>query len=82
MIARILTPERRQRARALGAAVRLGFDLAGRNATLLAHAKLSAEGDRLRVRAEPGWEDMLLGEQTAKRATTLAQALKLKLEFG
>ena len=32
--------------------------------------------------AAPGWEDMLLGEQTAKRAKTLASALRLKLELA
>ncbi|HQT55563.1 MAG TPA: Ppx/GppA family phosphatase, partial [Phenylobacterium sp.] len=75
------SPERRQRARALGAAVRLGCDLSGRNATLLPHASLVISGGRLTLGAEPDWCDMLLGEQTAKRATTLAQALKLKLEM-
>jgi exopolyphosphatase/guanosine-5'-triphosphate,3'-diphosphate pyrophosphatase len=82
VVARLLTVERRQRARALGAAIRLGCDLAGRNAGLLARASLSVDGDRLRLTAETGWADMLLGEQTAKRAATLAQVLKLKLELG
>jgi len=81
-IARILSPERRQRARALGAAIRLGCDLSGRNPRLLEHSSLSVKGDRLRLSAGPGWEDMLLGEQTAKRATTLATALRLKLELS
>ncbi|WP_340647292.1 Ppx/GppA phosphatase family protein [Phenylobacterium sp.] len=81
-IARVLTVERRQRARALGAAVRLGCDLSGRNATLLPHAGLVISGGRLTLSAEPAWRDMLLGEQTAKRAATLAQALKLKLEMA
>jgi hypothetical protein len=31
--------------------------------------------------AAPGWGDMLLGEQTAKRAATLAGVLKLKLQM-
>jgi exopolyphosphatase/guanosine-5'-triphosphate,3'-diphosphate pyrophosphatase len=82
IVARLLTVERRQRARALGAAIRLGCDLAGRNAGLLARAPLSIDGDRLRLTAETGWADMLLGEQTAKRAATLAQVLKLRLELG
>jgi exopolyphosphatase/guanosine-5'-triphosphate,3'-diphosphate pyrophosphatase len=82
VIARVLSAERRQRARALGTAVRLGCDLAGRNAGLLPHARLAIVGERLRLSAEPGWGDMLLGEQTAKRAATLAQALKLKLDLG
>jgi exopolyphosphatase/guanosine-5'-triphosphate,3'-diphosphate pyrophosphatase len=81
-IARLLTAERRQRARALGAAVRLGCDLSGRNARLLERSSLSLQGDRLALTTAPGWEDMLLGEQTAKRAQTLGSALKLKVELG
>jgi exopolyphosphatase/guanosine-5'-triphosphate,3'-diphosphate pyrophosphatase len=81
-VRRLLTPERRQRARALGAAVRLGCDLSGRNAQLLAKAVLSIEGERLQLKVQPGWEDMLLGEQTAKRAQTLAAALKLRSEVA
>src|SRR5262249_50800190 len=81
-IARILTPERRQRARALGSAIRLGCDLSGRNPRLLERSSLAIQGDRLALSAAPGWEDMLLGEQTAKRAQTLASCLKLKLELG
>jgi exopolyphosphatase/guanosine-5'-triphosphate,3'-diphosphate pyrophosphatase len=81
-IARILSPERRQRARALGAAIRLGCDLSGRNPRLLERSSLSIKNGRLLLTAAPGREDMLLGEQTAKRATTLAQALRLKLELA
>jgi exopolyphosphatase/guanosine-5'-triphosphate,3'-diphosphate pyrophosphatase len=81
-ISRLLTPERRQRARALGAAIRLGCDLAGRNPRLLEHSSLTIEDGRLGLSAAPGWEDMLLGEQTGRRAQTLAAALKLKLEVG
>lgn len=82
VIERLLTPERRTRARALGAAIRLGCDLAGRNVEVLRHAALSLDNDRIRVGAEAGWEDMLLGEQTAKRALTLAQVLKMRLQMG
>lgn len=78
-VARLLGAERRQRARALGAAVRLGCDLSGRNARLLAKADIDIDGDRLVMSAQPGWRDMMLGEQTAKRAATLASLLKLKL---
>lgn len=81
-VSKVLSVERRQRARALGAAIRLGCDLSGRNASLLGHCTLSIEGDRLVLRAQEGWSDMLLGEQTTKRAQTLAQALKLKLQLG
>ena len=80
-IHRLLSPERRQRARALGAAVRLGCDLSGRNPHLLPQAELAVRNERLQLAAKPGWHDMLLGEQTAKRAQTLAQALRLRLEM-
>jgi len=81
-VARLLTAERRQRARALGAAIRLGCDLSGRNPRLLPKAALAIHGERLLLSAAPGWHDMLLGEQTAKRAATLAGVLKLKLQVG
>jgi len=81
-VARVISPERRQRARALGAAVRLGCDLSGRNPRLLEKSNLSIEAERLVLCAASGWEDMLLGEQNAKRAQVLASALKLKLELG
>ncbi len=81
-VARVIAPDRRQRARALGAAVRLGCDLSVRNPRLLEKSSLTIQGERLRLTAAAGWEDMLLGEQTAKRAQTLASALKLKLELG
>lgn len=78
-INRVLSVERRARARALGAALRLGGDLSGRNGQLLAKAELAIDGQRLRLNAADSWSDLLLGEQTAKRAATLASALKLKL---
>jgi exopolyphosphatase/guanosine-5'-triphosphate,3'-diphosphate pyrophosphatase len=81
-VARVIGADRRQRARALGAAVRLGCDLSGRNPRLLEKSSLTLKGEHLRLTAANGWEDMLLGEQTAKRAQTLATALKLKLELG
>jgi exopolyphosphatase/guanosine-5'-triphosphate,3'-diphosphate pyrophosphatase len=48
----------------------------------LEKSSLAIKSDRLLLTAAAGWEDMLLGEQTAKRAQTLASALKLKLELG
>ena len=80
-ILRVLSAERRARARALGAALRLGCDISGRNGQLLSRSKLELDGDRLRLTATEGWSDLLLGEQTAKRAGTLASALKLRLEL-
>ena len=81
-VSRVLTPECRQRARALGSAIRLGCDLSGRNPRLLEKSSLTTRGDRLALGALAGWEDMLLGEQTARRAQTLAQTLKLKLDMA
>jgi exopolyphosphatase / guanosine-5'-triphosphate,3'-diphosphate pyrophosphatase len=81
-VSRVIGSDRRQRARALGAAVRLGCDLSGRNPRLLEKSSLAIQGERLTLSAAAGWTDMLLGEQTAKRAQTLASALKLKLELG
>jgi exopolyphosphatase/guanosine-5'-triphosphate,3'-diphosphate pyrophosphatase len=82
VVNRVLTPERRQRARALGAAIRLGADLSGRNPALLAATRLRISGNRLVLSAEPATKAVLQGEQTPKRAATLAHALKLKLELG
>src|SRR5215217_2422090 len=82
IIARLLTEPQRKRARALGAAMRLGSDLSGRSAALLAQSRLGLSGDgRLILSAAEGWSDMLLGEQTLRRASTLAGLLGLKLEI-
>ncbi|HEX7886401.1 MAG TPA: Ppx/GppA phosphatase family protein [Phenylobacterium sp.] len=81
-VGRVLTPDRRQRARALGAGIRLGCDLSARNPRLLEKSALTIRGDRLALTALRDWEDMLLGEQTTRRAQALAQALRLKLEIG
>lgn len=81
-VGRMLSPERRQRAKALGAAIRLGCDLSGRNTRLLEKSSLVISGDKLALTVLAGWEDILLGEQTARRAQTLAQALKLKLALN
>jgi len=81
-IARLLSPERIARARALGAAMRLGCDLSGRSAVLLGRSQMTVEHEAVVLTADAGWADMLLGEQTAKRASTLADALELGLRLG
>ncbi|RAK52005.1 Ppx/GppA phosphatase family protein [Phenylobacterium deserti] len=81
-INRVLSAERRQRARALGAAIRLGCDLSGRNPHLLEKSSLMIHADQMVITAGAGWEDVLQGEQVAKRAQTLANTLKLKLAFA
>jgi exopolyphosphatase/guanosine-5'-triphosphate,3'-diphosphate pyrophosphatase len=82
MLERLLTPARIKRARALGAAIRLGCDLSGRSAPLLARSRLGIDKDHLVLTAEAGFADLLLGEQTSKRAGTLAQVLGLKLKVS
>lgn len=81
-INRLLTTAMQQRARALGAALRLGCDMSGRNPAVLRKSRLIIDGQHLRLIASGGHGDMLLGEQTAKRAQALAQALRLKLSLG
>jgi exopolyphosphatase/guanosine-5'-triphosphate,3'-diphosphate pyrophosphatase len=82
VLERLLTPARLKRARALGAAIRLGCDLSGRSAPLLAKSRLSIDKTQLLLTAEPGYADLLLGEQTSKRAGTAAQLLGLKLKIS
>jgi exopolyphosphatase/guanosine-5'-triphosphate,3'-diphosphate pyrophosphatase len=80
IVARLLSPERYQRARAVGAAIRLGCDLSGRGPDLLARARLDFKADAVTLQADPGWEATLLGEPIAKRATTLANLLDRPLK--
>ena len=81
MAARLLSRERLVRARALGSAIRLACDLSGRSPALLGRSALRLEGERLVVLAEPDFADILLGEQTAKRARALAELLGCRLEL-
>jgi len=80
VVRRLLSRDRFMRARAVGLAMRLGCDLSGRTAALLCESALDIEGGRLVLTARPAWADMLLGEQTAKRANALATARDLKLD--
>jgi exopolyphosphatase/guanosine-5'-triphosphate,3'-diphosphate pyrophosphatase len=79
---RLLTHEGVQRARALGAAIRLACDLSGRSAELLQRATLTLERRAVVLEVEPGAAPILLGEQTAKRAATLATLLERELRLG
>jgi len=80
-IARIIPDFLRRRARALGAAIRLGCDLSGRSSGLLAKSRIELQDEKLVLRAEPKWADMLLGEQTKRRAQAVANALNVGLEI-
>jgi exopolyphosphatase/guanosine-5'-triphosphate,3'-diphosphate pyrophosphatase len=75
---RLLSPAQLKRARALGATIRLACDLSGRSPSLLAHSRLTLDKNHLVLAAEPGFANLLLGEQTSKRAGTAAQHLGLK----
>lgn len=77
--ARLLSPEQQRRARALGAAVRLACDLSGRSPALLAQSAIRVTAEGLSLTAKDGLDDVLLGEQTAKRAGVLANLLGLRL---
>jgi exopolyphosphatase/guanosine-5'-triphosphate,3'-diphosphate pyrophosphatase len=81
VLERLLSPARLKRARALGAGIRLGCDLSGRSAPLLSHSRLAIDKGDLLLTADPGYADLLLGEQTAKRAGALASLLGLKLKI-
>ncbi|HEY7852381.1 MAG TPA: Ppx/GppA phosphatase family protein [Caulobacteraceae bacterium] len=81
IVARLLSPECYQRARALGAAVRLGCELSGRSPELLSRARLEFKASAVVLQADPGWEATLLGEQVAKRAGTLATLLERELKI-
>jgi exopolyphosphatase/guanosine-5'-triphosphate,3'-diphosphate pyrophosphatase len=77
-LGRLLSPERLQRARILGLAMRLGCDLSGRSPPLLAAATLSHEKGAAVLTAKGDNANLLLGEQTTRRLTALAQALDLE----
>jgi exopolyphosphatase/guanosine-5'-triphosphate,3'-diphosphate pyrophosphatase len=81
IILRLLSPERLLRARALGAAMRLGCDLSGRSSALLARSSLRFDRNRVVLSAEPAARDLLLGEQTARRCATLANILERELKI-
>jgi exopolyphosphatase/guanosine-5'-triphosphate,3'-diphosphate pyrophosphatase len=82
VIGRLLSAERIARARALGAAIRLGCDLSSRSPELLRHTRLSLQGKILTLSVDAGHADLLLGEQTIRRATSLATRLGRQLELA
>lgn len=80
-INRLLPDGGRRRARALGSAIRLACDLTGRDSALLTHTRLSLKGDRLLLTTDRDRADLLLGEQTGRRAATVAGHLDAKAEI-
>ncbi len=82
LIDRILGQDGLNQATQLGLALRLGCDLSAKSAILLNNAHLFQQERNLVLEAKSGWEDLLLGEQTRKRAKALASALRLNLKMG
>lgn len=80
-IGRLLDENAAKRARALGLAIRLACDLSGRSPQLLANATATVKGKDLKLTAADGYADVLLGEQTKKRAKALAEAMGLGLSI-
>ncbi|GLK50424.1 exopolyphosphatase [Brevundimonas intermedia] len=81
IITRLLNEDAAKRARALGLAIRLACDLSGRSSQLLANATATVKGADLNLTATDGYADLLLGEQTKKRAKALAEAMGLGLSI-
>jgi exopolyphosphatase/guanosine-5'-triphosphate,3'-diphosphate pyrophosphatase len=81
LVSRLLTHERQQRARALGSAIRLGCDLSGRSPELLALARLEIRANAVILEADEPYAPILFGEQTTKRAATLAALLERDLKM-
>lgn len=81
VITRLLKEDAGKRARALGLAIRLACDLSGRSPQLLANATATVKGGELRLTATDGYADVLLGEQTKKRAKALAETMGLGLSI-
>ena len=81
VIPRLLGEDAGKRARALGLAIRLACDLSGRSPQLLANATATVKGGELRLTASDGYADVLLGDQTKKRAKALAEAMNLGLKI-
>ncbi|WP_374385809.1 Ppx/GppA family phosphatase [Brevundimonas sp.] len=78
---RLLGEDAWTRARALGQAIRLACDLSGRSPQLLANARATVGKGELRLTATEGYADVLLGEQTRKRAKALAETMGLTLSI-
>ena len=81
-VSRLLDETAATRARALGLAMRLGCDLSGRSPQLLANAKAVVADGALRLSASQGYADLLLGDQTRRRARALADVMGLKLDIS
>ena len=75
--ARLLSEEQAQRARGIGAALRLGAHLSGRTPALLERARLRVEHGAVVLSASEADAGLLLGDTPRKRLSALAHALHL-----
>jgi exopolyphosphatase/guanosine-5'-triphosphate,3'-diphosphate pyrophosphatase len=80
-VSRLLSRERYQRARALGAAMRLACDISGRNPSVLGQTTLELRPDAVVLRSDPNLGEELLGDIAAKRGATLAGLLERELKI-
>lgn len=81
LVSRILGEDGLRKATQLGLLLRLGCDLSAKSHKLLAHAKIALKDDQICLKADTGWESLLLGEQTKKRAKSLANQMGLGLHI-
>ena len=81
LVSRLLSPERHQRARALGAALRLGCDMSGRSPELLGRTRLDFKTGVVQLQAEDAWASVLLGDPASKRGQALASILGRSFKF-
>lgn len=79
ILSRLLDFSAQRRAKAVGAAIRLGSDLCGRNPALLRHSRLDFDEETVTLTADANRADLLLGDQTRRRAETLAATLGRRL---
>jgi exopolyphosphatase/guanosine-5'-triphosphate,3'-diphosphate pyrophosphatase len=76
LVRRLLDEERLVRADALGAAIRLGAELSGRSASLLAQSSLKYDTGKLILSTNADFKG-LVAEQAVKRLNQLGQVLKV-----
>lgn len=79
LVGRILGEDGLAQATRLGLLLRLGCDLSAKSAQLLRHSKIVYDQSEIRLMVDEDWAELLLGDQTLKRARALALAFGLRL---
>jgi exopolyphosphatase/guanosine-5'-triphosphate,3'-diphosphate pyrophosphatase len=80
LVTRILGEEGLLQATRLGLLLRLGCDLSAKSVKLLQHSKVYQSNQEISLKVDEGWEGLLLGDQTLKRARSLAIAFGMRLK--